>query len=175
MTDDYSYSQTQLKKKAEGPFGLSGDSKFGLGSRSTSNPDQPGRGSQTPPQDQGGGEAEQEGGTGGGGGLPAGSSGSLLRHNGSAWVTITPPSGKESVVVNSTGSAGNYIQGNTSGGIIYFNGSTWEYLDGSTFGERALILRNGQPEWLGTPAIGTHVLGSVGGEIQWIETEECEE
>jgi hypothetical protein len=28
--------------------------------------------------------------------------------------------------------------------------------------------------WLVAPGSGTHVLGAVGGQIQWIETEECE-
>lgn len=161
MTDNYSYSQTQLKKKAEGPFGLSGDSKFGLGSLSTSNPDQPGRGSQTPPQDQGG-EAEQEGGTGGGGdggGLPDGSSGSLLRHNGSAWVAIGPPGGDsiEGLLVNSQDSY-YYVSGNDLVGlrsVCVFNGDNWVPLN--------------------APETGTHVLGIVDNEIQWIETEECEE
>jgi hypothetical protein len=113
----------------------------------------------------------------GGGTLPLGSPGSLLRYNGDAWVTITPPPGlKQSVVVNTATSAGgsNYIQGNQPGGIIYFNGLLWDYLDGTTIGERVLIMRNGQPEWLDAPALGTKVLGSVAGVVQWLDTESCD-
>lgn len=145
-----------------------------------------------------GGSAGATGGGGGGGGgsLPIGQEGSLLRHNGTSWVTINPPSGfKDSIVINSVGSA-DFIQGNQAGGVTYFNGLNWDYLDGSTVGQRAFILREGQPEWLGVdafgtkflhsvggviswgldpPDTGTHVLGSIEGNVQWIATQDCQE
>lgn len=178
MTDDFKFTPLQLKPQPQGPFGLSGASRFGLGSRTSTNPDAPGRGSTTPsfPTDGGyssGGSGN--GGGGGGGGLPSGTNGSLLRYNGTTWVSISPPSGqKNSLFANSSGGF-DFIQGNQAGGIAYFNGFNWEYLDGSTTAERILILRNGDPEWLQNPASGTQVLGSVEGSIQWIETESCEE
>lgn len=199
MTDDFKFTPLQLKPQPQGPFGLSGESKFGLGSRTSTNPDAPGRGSTTSsfPTDGGyssGGSGN--GGGGGGGGLPSGTDGSLLRYNGTTWVSISPPSGqKNSLFANSSGGF-DFIQGNQAGGVTYFNGLNWEYLDGSTVGERVFILRNGQPEWLGADAFGTrflysvggvinwgfdppdggtYVLGSIDGHVQWIETESCEE
>jgi hypothetical protein len=198
MADDYAYQQTRLRPKPEGPFGFGGKAALGFGSRTTQGGGDGGGsgiaffGSGSSgggfyfgggyelgggsPGGTDGGSAGGSGGGGEGGTLPAGSPGSLLRYNGTAWVTITPPSGKESVVVNTASTAGgsNYIQGNQAGGIIYFDGFNWDYLDGTTVGERVLIMRNGQPEWLGAPALGTRVLGSVAGEVQWLETESCD-
>jgi hypothetical protein len=175
MIDEYSPIQTNLKPKPSDNFGLGGLSNFGL--KSTSGAGVGGGGGNPVPfnnpllPESGGNNVEGVE----GGALPAGSAGSLLRYNGSAWVSITPPSGKESVVVNSTGSAGNYIQGNQAGGIIYFDGLNWDYLDGDTTGERVLVLRNGQPEWLDAPASGTRVLGSNDGVVEWLETESCDD
>jgi len=199
MADDYAYQQTQLRPKPEGPFGFGSKAAVGFGSRTSQGSGDAGPGggmgmaffgSTTTGggfnfnggySDGGGSPGGTNGGSAGGGGgeegtLPEGSPGSLLRYNGDNWVTITPPPGKESVVVNtaSTAGAGNYIQGNQAGGIIYFDGLNWDYLDGTTVGERVLIMRNGQPEWLGAPALGTRVLGSIAGEVQWLETESCD-
>lgn len=221
MADDYVYQQTKLRAKPEGPFGFGGKAAVGFGSRTTQGMGDAGSGggmgmaffgSSTngggfyfgggydngggSPGGTDGGSAGGSGGGGGGGSLPAGSAGSLLRHNGTAWVTINPPSGlKNSIVINSVGGA-DFIQGNQAGGVTYFNGLNWGYLDGSTVGERAFILREGQPEWLGAdafgtrflhsvggviswgldpPDTGTHVLGSIEGNVQWIATQDCAE
>jgi hypothetical protein len=175
MSDDYQYRSRSVPQDDQGPFGYGRVLPFGFNSFVPSNGESgaPDGGSGAPtgaPGDTGGGGTTP----GSGGSLPAGTEGALLRHNGSSWVSIVPPSGeKDSIFANSTGDY-NYIQGNQAGGIVYFDGLKWDYLDGSTTGNRALILRGGEPEWIDSPASGTHVLGSIGGEIQWIETESCD-
>lgn len=37
-----------------------------------------------------------------------------------------------------------------------------------------LVSNGGQLNWLSAPSGGTYVLGAVGGELQWIETESCD-
>lgn len=153
MNDDFSFTPIKLSPTPEGPFGLAGESKIGLGSKGSITSDQPNRGTSTPPFEPPVTGAGFGGGGGGGAGLPSGGAGYLLRHNGSSWVAIAPSLSKGILINNAAGYS--WVSGAKSGDMLYYNGSDWIRLV--------------------TPESGTYVLGSVNGNLQYIPTEGCDE
>jgi hypothetical protein len=59
----------------------------------------------------------------------------------------------------------------TEGSVLAFTGGEFNYIP-ATEGS-VLVFTGGAFSYVPAPGSGTHVLGSVGGTIQWIATEEC--
>ena len=64
--------------------------------------------------------------------------------------------------------------GTVTNELLRWNGDKWEpFGRGSTDGQLIVANGGGWIPFQSPPQGGTHVLGAVGGELQWIATEEC--
>ena len=194
MADDYAYQQTRLRPKPEGPFGFGSKAAIGFGSRTSqgSGDGGPGGGmgmmffgSSTTGggfnfnggySDGGGSPGGTNGGSAGGGGgggsLPNGTAGSLLRHNGTTWVTIGPSLTKG--ILTNNAESHEWISGVVEGDMIYYDGNKWTILRPPRDVQAPLVVIDNQIEWLRANALGTYVLGIENGIIRWLETESCD-
>jgi hypothetical protein len=153
MSDDYQYRSRRVPQDDQGPFGYGRVLPFGFNSFVPSNGESgaPDGGSGAPtgaPGDTGGGGITP----GSGGSLPAGTEGAFLRYNGSAWVAIAPSLTKG--ILTNNAASHQWISGVVQGDMIYYDGNGWVRIE--------------------APQSGTHVLGVIDGEIQYIETESCD-
>jgi hypothetical protein len=71
---------------------------------------------------------------------------------------------------NSSASGGFSLPAGVAGDILYHNGSTWVTLNQQN---GVLIMKDATPSWIVNPESETHVLGSIDGVVQWIETTDC--
>lgn len=84
---------------------------------------------------------------------PGTATGQLAYWDGERWVPSATPSGKS--LLQWTGDTWALIPAPAAAGqVFYWTGSEWSHLSAP-------------------PSTGTRVLGAVGGQIQWIETEAC--
>jgi hypothetical protein len=148
MTDDYSYRSQEVTNQSSNPFALgskSDSNSIGLTGIGASNGYSSGSGANTGSFTSGGGGTSSFS-----GGLPAGNQGNLLYHNGTTWIVLAPESGTL---------------------IMQDNTPTW------LVGDFGVVVHGdfSEPTLLTAPEGGTYVLGSVDGEIKWVETVDCEE
>lgn len=165
MADDYSYQQTKLRPKPDGPYGFGGKASAGFGSRTTQGIGDAGPGGGMgmaffgsgssgggfyfgggyelgggSPGGTDGGSAGGGGGSGGGGGggssLPGGIRSSLLWHNGESWTATVAAPGSDQL------------------GAVFMNARSSYYQ-------------------VPVPAADNHVFGVVDGKVTWIPIQEC--
>ena len=64
--------------------------------------------------------------------------------------------------------------GTVNNELLRWDGTKWEpFGRGATDGQLLVAKSGGWVPFSAPPTSGTHVLGSVSGELQWISTEEC--
>jgi hypothetical protein len=155
MSDDYQYRSRSVPKVDQEPLGFGRVLPFGFNSFVPSNGESGSpEGASGRPTGAPGGGGGGDGGTtpGSGGSLPAGTEGAFLRYNGSAWVAIAPSLTKG--ILTNNAASHQWISGVVQGDMIYYDGDKWVRIE--------------------APQSGTHVLGVIDGEIQYIETESCD-
>lgn len=175
MIDDYAPTYTRLKPKPTEQFGLGGSSDFGLGSTTGGNPDIQGAKKIGPsePFDPPVSPTDQNTpGNNGGSGIPTGtgiiksdegaisfiggSAGDIVYHDGDDWVVLEKKS--QSVLITTTEGVPEWIENAGQNSIIYLSteDSNWKCLPAPQDQE-------------------VYVLGFKDGEIQWLDTESCDD
>ena len=147
MVDDYSYKSQKLNRKEPWPYALGSESDYnlsGLTGRTNSSGYSAGSGANTGSPSIVNNSFSSSGGYS----LPAGVKGDILYHNGDTWVVLNEESGTL-IMQNAT--------------------PTW------LVGDNGVVVHGdfSEPYLLTAPESGTHVIGSVDGVVQWIETTDC--